>query len=123
MSAMYIFASAFDSRLWVIGSDKHENPAQPGLALMAAQQSSSMSGSGQQCASVKKRYCPRALRAPAAHRSMSWELDEYSTQAPDRALIKWSSLKSTGTTRMISKEDFSMVCALQLCQHRSHWPR
>jgi hypothetical protein len=29
---MYIAASAFDSRLWVMGIDRQENPAQSGLS-------------------------------------------------------------------------------------------
>src|SRR5437667_202023 len=120
MSAMYICASASDKRLWVIGTDKHENPAQSGLALMASRQCSSTSGSGQQCASVKIRYFPRALAAPATHRSMSCELDENSRRSAEISLSKMCSWKSGGTTKIISKADLSTVWAFQPWQHCSH---
>ena len=55
MSAWYIAASASDRRLWQIGIERQENPAQSGCASIARMQSSITSGSGRQCDSVKNR--------------------------------------------------------------------
>src|ERR1700687_2246403 len=123
MSAMYMLASASDKRLCVIGIVMHENPAQSGCALVAARHNSSTSGSGQQCASVKNRYFPRAFAAPTEHGSISYEGFEHFTQSAGSPVNRANSRKSGGTTTIISYADLSTVSAFPPCQHRSHWPR
>src|ERR1700694_1165533 len=102
MSAVYMLASASDNRLWVTGIDKHEKPAQSGLILIASRQRSSTSGSGQQWDSVKTRYFPRAFAAPAAHKSMSCDVDENSRRSAQSSFSKLWFWKSGGTTKIIS---------------------